>query len=331
MKRDLKLRAPIVLWLVLILALSLGVGTTLSQSPAVSSAGGPATSAKPMTIPITIRVKGIKSEPELQTVDLTVHEDGEPQTILSIRAIGTNAPITLAVLIQDDLVSSVSHEIGPLGEFIRGLPRGSRVLVGYLRSGSLQVRQKFTTDLEKASKALRAPLGVSSVAPYNPFTEVVEATKRFDSQPSGRRAILLVSDGLDVSRGFDSSSASQSLDLQRAINEAQRRSIAVYAFWAPTVGGQNSILTANAQGALQRLSDETGGRAFFQGTGPPVSFDPFIKDLNSLLARQIAVTYLSTHLGKGFHRIQVRSATPSVEVNSPSGYTRQHKETRITF
>jgi len=255
-------------------------------------------------------------------IDLTVTEDGEPQTVLSIRAIGTSSPLTLAVLIQDDLVSSVGNEIKPLRDFINRLPRGSRVLVGYVRSGSLQVRQKFTSDLEKAAKALRPPVGFASAAPYNPYVEVIEAIRRFDSQPSGRRAILLVSDGLDLSHGLDSSSAGQSLDLQRAIAEAQRRSIAVYAFYAPTVGGRDPILAANAQGSLLRLAEETGGRAFFQGTGAPVSFDPFIKELATSLDKQIALTYLSTHTEKGFHRIQVRSLSAGVQIDHPSGYTR---------
>ena len=275
-----------------------------------------------MTIPISVRVKGVKPEPELQMIDLTVSEDGEPQTILSIRAIGTASPLTLAVLIQDDLISSIGNEIKPLREFIRRLPRGSRVLVGYLRSGSLQVRQKFTADLEKAAKALRPPVGVASAAPYNPYVEVIEAIKRFDSQPSGRRAILLVSDGLDTSRGLDLSSTAQSLDLQRAITEAQRRGIAVYSFYAPSVAPRDQLLIGSAQGSLQRLSDDTGARAFFQGTGPPVSFDPFIRELTSLLDKQIALTYLSTHPRKGFHRIEVRSLTPGVKLDFPAGYTR---------
>ena len=145
--------------------------------------------------------------------------------------------MTIAVLIQEDVVSSVANEIKSLAEFVRGLPKGSRVMVGYLRTGSLQVKQKFTTDLEKSAKALRAPVGLSSVAPYNPYVEVIEALKRFDSQPLGRRAILLVSDGLDTSRGVDSSGPTQSIDLQRAVSESQRR-VAIYGFYAPTVATQ---------------------------------------------------------------------------------------------
>src|SRR6266550_6283629 len=118
------------------------INNTLAQST-----GSPAVSARPLTIPVTIRVKGrVPPESELRPVDFTISEDGEPQTILSIRAMGTSSPINLLVLIQDDVVSSVALEIRPLAEFITRLPRGSRVSVAYMRTGSLQIRQKFTPD-----------------------------------------------------------------------------------------------------------------------------------------------------------------------------------------
>ena len=297
----------------------------LAQSPAGSVGNGASVSARPFTIPLTIRVKGSvpTSELDLKIVDFAVTEDGEPQTPISIRAMGSNWPLNLFVLIQDDVVSSVGLEIKPLAEFIRRLPRGSRVAVGYLRTGTLQVRQRFTSDLEKAAKSLRPPVGLASTAPFNPYVEVIEALRRFDSQPAGRRAVLLVSDGLDISRGFDFGSGGQTLDLQRAITQAQQRSVAIYAFFAPTVTSSGSTnLVATAQNSLKRIADETGGRAYFQGFGAPTSFVPFIKDLKESLDMQIALTYLSTHPRKGFHRVKITSSTPGVDVIYPSGYRR---------
>ena len=309
----------IVLQLSIILGLALFASSAFAQQ-SVASNGGPRGAGKPVTVPVTIRVK---EETELQNIDLSIHEDGEPQTIISVRGIGTSSPITLALLIQEDLVPSVGNEIKDLAEFIRKLPRGSRVMIGYLRAGSLLVKQRFTTDLEKAASALRPPTGFASASPYNPYVEVIEALKRFESQPLGRRAILLVSDGLDISRGVDSSSPTQSVDLQRAVNESQRRGVAIYGFYAPTlVAAANPALVSNAQSSLLRLSNETGGLAFFQGTGAPVSFQPFIRELDISLQKQAAITFLSTHLRKGFHRIEVKSSTPGVRVSHPSGYVR---------
>ena len=54
------------------------------------------------------------------------------------------------------------------------------------------------------------------------------------------------------------------MDLDRAIDEAQRRSVAVFAFYAPSVGlMRRSHLTVNfGQGSLTRIADEAGGEAF---------------------------------------------------------------------
>lgn len=307
-----------------ILALVLMGQAAYAQPPQNIDGGVPVRGpGRPVTIPLTIRMPADEAMPELQNIDLTVREDGEPQTILSIRGLGTNSPITLAVLIQDDLVPSVANEVKSIAEFIRGLPKGSRVMTGYLRTGSLQVKQKFTSDLEKAAKSLRAPSGFASAGPYNPYVEVIEALRKFDSQPQGRRAIMLVSDGLDISRGPDSSAPTQSVDLQRAVNESQRRGVAIYGFYAPTTAAAaDRILAANAQSSLLRIANETGGLAFFSGTGVPVSFDPFLRELDVSLQKQAALTFLSTHLNKGFHKIEVKSTTPGVKIAFPSGYVR---------
>jgi len=202
------------------------------------------------------------------------------------------APLNLAILIQDDLVSRVGSELEATRDFIRSLPDGSRVMVAYVRAGSLQVRQGFTDDLEKAAKALRLPVGSTSASPYNPYVEVVEALRSFEDGGGNRNALLLISDGLDTSRGFDSDSAGNTIDLLRAVKEAQKRNVAIYSFYAPTVGltSWNRTAISYGQSSLNRLSNETGGRAFFQGSSF-VTFDSYFDRLRSVLNDQYARAY----------------------------------------
>lgn len=280
---------------------------------------------RPMTIPISIftkrELKEKQAEEFVEAGEIIVNEDEDDQVVLSIRSV-SNTPLSLAVLIQDDLSSNINLQLKEIKNFIRNLPKGSRVMVSYLRSGTMEVRQKFTDDLNEAADSIRIVTSSSSVAPRSPFDGVYDTVKKFDALPTGRRAILLISDGLDISNGFSSSSPSQSLDLDKAILRAQRNGVAVYSFYATaslTESG-NSRLILNAQGSLSKLAEETGGRAFFQGTFTPVSFDPFFKDLNLLLNRQFALTYLSTHLKKGYHKVKVISTNPEVKIEHPNGY-----------
>ena len=196
-------------------------------------------------------------------------------------------PLDLAVLIQDDLVPRVGNELRETGEFIRSLPAGSRVMVAYVRSGSLQVRQPFTNDLAAAARGLRIPAGSTAASPYNPYVELRDAIRMFPSDGPNRKAALLVSDGLDTSRGFDFSSTVDSIDLERAVREAKSRNVAVYSFYAPTVGltSWNQRAVSFGQSALNRVSDETGGRAFFQGLSF-VTFDAYFERLTRTLNEQ---------------------------------------------
>ena len=107
-----------------------------------------------------------------------------------------------------------------------------------------------------------------------------------------RNAVLLISDGLDTSRGFDSSAAGQTLDIDRTIKEANRRNTSIFSFYAPSVGltSRSYLAASYGQSSLNRVSDETGGRAFFQGTTGFVTFDSYFSRLRAELNRQYAAS-----------------------------------------
>lgn len=284
---------------------------------------GVAVSDRDVTILVTAhphnkrtREAALKLKPD----DFVVREDKRPQQIISVKR-PSEAPPVLAVLIQDDLVSRVNNEINRIKEFIRHLPEGSRVMTAYVTTGTLQVTQDFTSDRERAATSLRILRSNEASAPYNPYVEVIEALRRFDSQPVGRRMILLVSDGLDTSHGFRSSSPMQSVDLDRAIHEAERRGVAVFSIYAPSVGLTSaSRMAVNfGQGSLIRLADETGGEAFITGNDF-VSFDPYFKEFDELLGLQWVITYRSSTLGMSFRHIEV-TTEQDVHLHHPDGYS----------
>lgn len=281
-----------------------------------------------VTILVTVHTHNDRSRTladRLKPEDFSVRENDRPQQILSTKR-ASEAPPVFAVLIQDDLVSRVSNEIRGIKDFIRRLPDGSRVMTAYVTAGSLRVTQDFTTDRDRAAESLRILLSSESAAPYNPYVEVLEALRHFDSQPNGRRMLLLVSDGLDVSRGFRGASPMLSVDLDRAIEEAQRRGVSVFTIYAPSVGltGRSHLAMSYGQSSLTRIADETGGDAVFSGTDF-VTFDPYFRELSQLLGRQWQITYRSTNLELGFRKIEVRTDY-ELELLHAAGYRLREKD-----
>ncbi|MBP9663974.1 MAG: hypothetical protein KBD94_05090 [Pyrinomonadaceae bacterium] len=293
---------------------------SLSAQPGPSGDG-----VRTVTIPISIfskkELKEGQAEEFLHAERIVVKEDGDEQQILSIRSVAT-APLSIAFVIQDDLASTFNLQIRELQEFIRGLPKGTRVMVAYTRSGSPQIRQRFTEDLDAAAGSLRIVTGNPALAPRSPFDGVASILDRFDSVPAGRRAVVLFSDGLDSSNGMNLASIAQSVDLDRAVLKANRKGVAVYSLYSPTAITEsgNSVLALAAQGALVKLADETGGRAFLSGPSGPVSYRPFLREMALTISRQFALTYLSTHMKKGYHKLKVTSTNPEVKIEHPRGY-----------
>lgn len=278
-----------------------------------------------VTIPISIFTKAElrdnQAQEYVQADRIVVKEDNQEQQILSIRSV-SESPMSIAFVIQEDLATNFNLQIKDIQNFIRGLPEGTRVMVAYTRSGSPQVVQRFTDDREKAARSLRIVSGSSSFAPRSPYDGVQELLGRFDGVPTGRRALLLFSDGLDTSQGASLASITQSFDLQQTVLKAQRKGVAIYSFYSPTTTTENGNATFiyAAQGALAKISEETGGRAFYQGSIAPTSYLPFFRELNIALNRQFSITYLSTHMNKGYHKVQVISTNPEIKIEHPKGY-----------
>lgn len=278
-----------------------------------------------VTIPISIFTKAElrdnQAQEFVQLDRLIVREDKAEQQILSIRSV-SDAPMSIAFIIQEDLVTNFNLQLKDIQDFIRGLPPGTRVMVAYSRSGSAEIRQRFTDDREKAAKSLRIVSGSSNFSPSSPYDGVQDVLGRFDGVPVGRRAIVLFTDGVDTSEGANLASITQSYDLEQAVLKAQRKGVAIYSFFSPTTTseGRNSTLIFAGQGALAKISDQTGGRSFYQGSIAPPSYVPYLRELSMSLNRQFSLTYLSTNMNKGYHRVEVMSTNPDVKIEHPKGY-----------
>jgi VWFA-related protein len=267
---------------------------------------------------VTVTVAAEKDDaavPELAKDDFSLRVGGEKQKILSVKGPKDNVPLYLALLIQDDVTGSVGSDLDQFRAFINHLPSNTYVMVAYARSGTNEIRQPFTTHLAAAAKSLRIPTGSETTAPGSPYQAVIDLVKEFPRRSDVRKAVVFISDGLDLYYGLRESAPTLNLSLQRAITTAQRKNVVVYSIYAPTVGliARTPFAVSNGQSSLTRLSMETGGDAFFTGR-EFISAAPHFKEIDRRLDRQYLITYRATHAKPGSQKIKVTTEYPDLHV-----------------
>jgi len=130
----------------------------------------------------------------------------------------------------------------------------------------------------------------------------------------------MITDGVDLygGRGYDPSNPY----VAAAITDAQRAGVLVHSIFYKNVGrADNGELTqAGGQNYLMQVADGTGGRAYWQGMGNPVSLVPFLDDLQTRLANQYELGILAAKPGNktALQPLKVKTTAPGVKIDAPS-------------
>ena len=218
--------------------------------------------------------------------------------------------LALAILIDDALDSSVGSQMGDLKSFITAQPANTSVAIAYASNNTAMIAQDFTSDHALAAKALRLPRGISAAS--SPYLALIDLVKRLPDT-GGRRSVLLISSGIDYFRG---SFGSFYPDVDTAVMNAQRSNVNLWTIYSPSAGHRSrSFFLANmGQNNLSKMTDETGGESFYLGTGAPVSFKPYLDELQMHLNNQYLLTFAGDGGPKGkFVRVQLKTELPEVE------------------
>jgi hypothetical protein len=95
--------------------------------------------------------------------------------------------------------------------------------------------------------------------------------------------------------------------------------VIIFAIYATGVGhwGHSFWRINWGQNYLAQIADETGGEAYFLGTGTPVSFSPYLDDLSHRLNHQYLLTFLAKPEKKaGLQAVRLRTEVPNAELVS---------------
>ncbi len=260
---------------------------------------------------------GARSPVFFEGDDLTVSVGRSAARILhSQRLAGDLADMQLFVLLDDSTrSSSLGTQLSRLKSFVQSLPSSTQVAIGYMRNGSAALAQPFTADHQKAAAALRLPMAMPG-GNGSPYFALSDLAKHWPSKEfTDRRAVLMLTDGVDRYYGDPEVNDPYADD---AVRDALKAGVMVYSIYLRGAGlfGRSGRETLFAQSRLGEASEQTGGYAYFQDLSDPVSIAPFLSDLQDRLDHQYQVTIASN--AKGIQPVKVRSEVPGLKIEGPT-------------
>lgn len=258
-----------------------------------------------------------KSDMVPAMADVHISVDGKHEELTGWTRVPPNGA-QIAILIDDGLRETVGRELNSLKSFVAGLPPGTQIYIGYMRNGTVETAQRFTTELAEASQRFRLPVGSAgiSASPYFCLSEFVKHWPTDPSQP-GARFVLMITNGVDPYNGSTSPMNQDSPYVQAAEIDAQRAGVSVSSIYYADVGFRGNRGSFSGQGYLSQIADGTGGRAYFQGTGNPVSMAPFLAQFQHAISETFVATFPAKVKGKELVRIKAETKTKGVKLRSP--------------
>jgi VWFA-related protein len=251
---------------------------------------------------------------DVRREDVTVLEDGRPQQVFTFKR-ETTLPINIAILM--DLSGSQEftfpQEKMAAGSFLRSIIRPGKDFASILTfQDDVELVQGLTSRLDTLNRAFdeiqySRRFGVSSTrrqatalydAVYVTADEVLGHEERRSAMSEDsitRRACILLTDGVDNA---------STRKIEDAIARAWRAGVVIYSIGI----GDRFRFEGIREDVLRRLSEETGGRAYFPH-GPDDLLDDF-RQIESEMRSQYLIAYSPSNTSRdgSFRRIEVRLA-----------------------
>jgi len=248
--------------------------------------------------------------------DVQMSVDGKKEQLTGWSKVPPNG-VQIAILMDDGLRLSVGREISDLKAFVNGLPPGVQVYIGYMRNGTVDTAQSFTTDHGAAASRVRLPLGSAGVS-ASPYFCVSEFVKHWPTDPSqpGARFVMMITNGVDPYNGSTSPLNQDSPYVEAAVTDAQRAGVSVSSVYFGDAGFRGRRGSFSGQSYLAQTADGTGGRSYYEGTGSPVSLAPYLAQFQHAISETFVASFPAKVKGKELVRIKAETKVSGTKLRA---------------
>ncbi len=285
------------------------------------------TTIREVRVPVIVTDKKGEAVTGLQASDFLVYEDKAQQNFNFVGEVKELEKLPIYVAVLMDTSSSTAGKLKFEQEaalnFLYTVVRSRKDQAAFVTfDDEVNLRQDFTTNVDALRRA------VESVKRPGTQTALYDAVWQFCDEKmratgtGGRRALVIITDGDDTySRAL----------LRDAIEIAQRTDTVIFSvstkggFAGSSVPGvEAGTVKDSGDRDLTRLSDETGGRAFF--TGDMLALERAFKKIGESLRSQYLLTYKPANdkYDGSYRRIEVKLAANKtnngLKVQAKHGY-----------
>ncbi len=282
-----------------------------AASPADARSQQSGSSKVPVTTVVTVLAPNYTAPPPIGKSDVMVYSGMQRQDVSALEpAQGDHSALQLAILIDD--LSGIGTQLSELRKFIQSLPNTTQVGVFYADNGTVRTAADFSTNHEAVAQKVRLTLGLGA-SPVSIYISMMDFMSHWPATER-RREFLVIADGIDRYRGDPASP-----DVPATIERAQKAGIVIHTLYAQGADyvAHNLFRLNYGQSNLAEMADATGGQAFFQGLNTPISFTPFLNQLDMVLHNQYFLTFTTDRSPKKkgeLRAFRVRSEQHNVEI-----------------
>ena len=204
---------------------------------------------------------------------------------------GPASPVELVILIDGSARSSLGEQFNDISTFVKEMPADAKIALAYMENGRAAMAGPLSSDGAQVLQGLHLSNGFAG-SNGSPYFCLSDLAKNWPSKdPSARREVVMITDGVDnYQRRYDPDDPY----VEAAIQDSVRAGLVVHSIYWHDVGRANSTEyeTGAGQNLLLQVSQATGGKSYWEGTGNPVSFGPYFTDLRRRLRNQYSLGFL---------------------------------------
>jgi hypothetical protein len=247
-----------------------------------------------------------------------VKVDGKASTVTGWTPLrGSDSPVELVFLMDPSARSSLGTQLNDISKFAQEMPPDTTMAFAYMNAGRAALAGPLSSDPEKVLQGLHLPTGPLG-AGASPYFSLSDLAKNWPSQNrSARRIVVMVSDGVDY---YNLRYDPEDPYVQAAIHDSVRAGLVVYTLYWKNAGriDRSGWAEDAGQNLLAEVTQATGGNSYWEGTGNPVSFQPFLRDVHVRLDNQYQLSFTAPFNGKpAVASLNVKASVPSAKIDAP--------------